>query len=269
VPDEGQGSRAVRLVIADDDEAMRLLLRATVGLLPSVEIVGEAADGVRAVELTVERSPHVALLDVNMPRVDGFEAAELIARVRPATRVLLHTAAMTTEKQFRARSLGVRLVDKLRLEELLEFAGLPPSADGDGGDLVHMPDQIESVVLLALAERSGEAVVIVRPDLSVPYYNKTAADLLDLPFPGGPMTIDELEATRPAVGANGDELAREALPLRRALGSKRPATDVVTLDWDGRRQVLRITAIPFFEADRTFLGVGNYIQPIADAGEPA
>lgn len=81
----------VRVVIADDHAVVRDGLRALVDAQPGLTVVGEAADGDEAWHRARELAPDVLLLDVSMPGVGGFEAAERIARDCPAVRVLALT----------------------------------------------------------------------------------------------------------------------------------------------------------------------------------
>jgi two-component system LytT family response regulator len=64
---------SVRAVIVDDEEPARELLRAFLARWPEIDIVGEAGDGLSAIEMTKRLSPDLLLLDVQMPRVNGFD----------------------------------------------------------------------------------------------------------------------------------------------------------------------------------------------------
>lgn len=68
----------MRLVIADDNQSLRLMLRVSLPEYADIEVVGEASNGREAVELTRQLKPDVLLLDLAMPVMDGLEAAEEI-----------------------------------------------------------------------------------------------------------------------------------------------------------------------------------------------
>ena len=81
----------IRLLIADDEQLIRGALEALLGLEPDIEIVAGADDGVMAAELTLGLLPDVCLLDLEMPRADGIEAAEKIIAEAPEVRVIIVT----------------------------------------------------------------------------------------------------------------------------------------------------------------------------------
>lgn len=79
----------IRVVIADDQAMVRSGFAMILGAQPDMQLVGEASDGVEAVELVRRLRPDVALLDIRMPRMDGLEALRLLAH--GSTKVVIVT----------------------------------------------------------------------------------------------------------------------------------------------------------------------------------
>ncbi len=98
---------ATRVMLADDHLIVRQGVKALLER-EHLEVVGEASDGMAAVQLTRERHPEAAVLDFAMPILNGVDAAREISRVAPATRTLLLT--MHTDDQYVLEGLraGVR-----------------------------------------------------------------------------------------------------------------------------------------------------------------
>ncbi|WP_144126766.1 response regulator [Catellatospora sichuanensis] len=81
----------IRVVVADDQPAVRSGIVLILGAHPDIEVVGEAADGAQAVELCRRKRPDVALLDVRMPVLDGIAATREIVAQRLAQVLILTT----------------------------------------------------------------------------------------------------------------------------------------------------------------------------------
>jgi two-component system response regulator NreC len=81
----------IRLVVADDHAILRSGLRMLIDAQPDMEVVGEAQDGIEAVQVIQKANPDVAILDVTMPRSGGLDAIKGIVARNRSTRVLLLT----------------------------------------------------------------------------------------------------------------------------------------------------------------------------------
>jgi DNA-binding NarL/FixJ family response regulator len=112
----------IRIVVADDHAVMRAGVVALLAAEPAIEVVGEAGNGREAVELVERLTPHVALLDLRMPVMDGVEATAAILAARSGTRVLILTTYDTDseiERAVEAGAIGYLLKDTSR-EQLAE-----------------------------------------------------------------------------------------------------------------------------------------------------
>jgi DNA-binding NarL/FixJ family response regulator len=86
---ENPSSSFARLIIADDHELVRSSLRLMLQGEQDLQIIAEAKDGQEAIELCRRHRPHLVLMDVNMPEVNGFEATRTIKEEFPTTKVLI------------------------------------------------------------------------------------------------------------------------------------------------------------------------------------
>ena len=96
----------IRVLIADDQRAVREGLAMLVGLTDDIEVVGTAANGVEAVQLTTELHPDVVLMDLRMPEMEGTEATRTIRTSLPETHVLVLTTYADDDSLFPALQAG-------------------------------------------------------------------------------------------------------------------------------------------------------------------
>jgi DNA-binding NarL/FixJ family response regulator len=112
---------SVRVLLVDDDDLMRAGLRSVLSSDPTIEVVGEAGDGRAAVERVRELDPHVVLMDVRMPDVDGISATREVLGARPEVKVVILTTFEEDDYIFGALSAGASgfLLKRTSPEELI------------------------------------------------------------------------------------------------------------------------------------------------------
>jgi DNA-binding NarL/FixJ family response regulator len=183
-----------RLLLADDQELMRMGFRMVIDTQEDLEIVGEASNGAEAVEATHRLDPDVVLMDVRMPEMDGVQATRLIAESDSNARVIILTTFDLDEYVYaalRAGASGFLLKDappdQLLLairavangdavvapsvtRRLLEnYAHRLPAADlsaGDEDERLELLTSREREVLLLLARSLSNAEIAQRLVLS-------------------------------------------------------------------------------------------------------
>ena len=98
----------IRVLLADDHATVRRILRQLIEDDSSCEVCCEVADGTEAVRLAEDLNPDVVVLDISMPEMDGFEAAQRIRMRSPATPVLMITMDDTEQSVRLALAAGAR-----------------------------------------------------------------------------------------------------------------------------------------------------------------
>ena len=96
----------IRVLIADDHAVVRQGLRTFLELQEDIDVVGEAADGVQALQAAAALEPDVVLMDLVMPELDGVAAIERLRETAPATRVLVLTSFLDEDKVLPAICAG-------------------------------------------------------------------------------------------------------------------------------------------------------------------
>ena len=100
-----------RVIVADDQDLVRTGLSMILNAQADIEVVGEAANGVDAVDLAQRLRPDVCLLDIGMPRMDGIEATQAIRQSENdtgrRTEIIAVTANVSQETRLKCRRVGM------------------------------------------------------------------------------------------------------------------------------------------------------------------
>ncbi len=167
----------ISVLIADDHPVIREGIRASLSRRRNLLIVGEAGDGLEAVEKAAALKPDVVIMDVSMPGINGFEAARRLAKRAPASRVLfltMHEDPGTLREAVRSGARGYLLKNSAP-EELVRaiasvHAGKPffPAAVSAAllGEVVEGKGILPSQYSAALTPREREVLILVAGGLS-------------------------------------------------------------------------------------------------------
>lgn len=98
----------IRILVADDHTILRAGLKLLLNSQPDMEVVGEAANGREAVENAIRLLPDVVLMDLTMPSMDGFEAAQQLRQRLPKVKVLVLTVHDDEAYLFQALRMGAQ-----------------------------------------------------------------------------------------------------------------------------------------------------------------
>ena len=125
-------SDRVRILLADDHTIVRQGLKLILSAHAELEVVGEAANGREAVELAEKLHPDIVLMDVQMPELNGIEAAKKMVAAQPRIRILvlsMHKEAVYVREILKAGARGYILKDAIDTELLNAIRSV---AKGDG-----------------------------------------------------------------------------------------------------------------------------------------
>lgn len=114
--------KQIRILVVEDQAVVRDGIVAILSLQPDVDVVGQAEDGIQAVEMVKEMLPDVILLDLVMPRRDGIATIPKILEVQPEAKILVLTSFADSERVFmaiKAGATGYLLKDDTR-EQLMQ-----------------------------------------------------------------------------------------------------------------------------------------------------
>lgn len=131
-------TRPLRVVVADDEPDMRLLLRLQLSQVPGLEVVGEAADGAEAVSLIAVHRPDAAVIDLLMPGTSGFEAIATLQEQHRQLGIVAYTAVAGDFVRNEMSRMGVELVLKSGdFDPLVAAIRRAAGVNGDSRDASH------------------------------------------------------------------------------------------------------------------------------------
>ena len=182
-----------RVIVIDDAGADRLLLREVLARDSSIDVVGEGVDGDAAVELSRRLEPDVVVMDVLMPRTDGFAATTRIMGERPRPIVLV-SSAYPSEAASAVRALAAGAVS------ILEKPGAPTSEGFDrrARELVRTVKLMHGVSLVRRTTRPHPAVLPLPADALVDGPTTDVRAVAMAASTGGPRALADVVGRLPA-----------------------------------------------------------------------
>ena len=167
--------KKLRVLVVDDESVVREGVVAILSLQPDLEVVGEAQDGLQAVELARKFKPDVILLDMVMPKQDGLATIPKIKEALPNARILVLTSFAESDRVYQAiksGALGYLLKDATRAQLMQAIrdvadgqASLPPSI---AMKVIHEIDHPQQLLYTAdpLTRRELEVLRLIARGLS-------------------------------------------------------------------------------------------------------
>ena len=198
----------IRILIVDDIDETRENLAKLIGFEPDMEIAGSAASGQQAIDLAKRERPHVILMDINMPDMDGITATEIIANTVPDSpiimmsvqgeqdylrRSMLAGAREFLVKPFSADELvnAIRHVNELEKVKRARYAQAVPQQGGGGSYAQPSQDDQKGQIVSFFSPKGGVGRTTIATNLAVALHQSTSRPvvLVDGSLPFGDVAV--------------------------------------------------------------------------------
>lgn len=142
----GVSDMKIRLVMVDDDPLVRTGLGLILGGSPDLEVVGEASDGLEALDVVAESKPDIVLMDIRMPRLDGLAATQKLLARPDAPKVIVLTTFDADDLVLKALQVGASgfLLKDTPPDRMVEAIRAV-----DAGETTLSPSVIQQVIAVA------------------------------------------------------------------------------------------------------------------------
>ena len=185
----------VRVVVCDDSLVAREMLATILASDPAIEVVGQAKDGVEAVEMVSQLRPDLVTMDIHMPKMDGLKATEQIMAFSPTPILVVSTSVYGEGMGLAFEALTFGALDVVKKPEPRDWADL----EGIGKDLIRKVKLLANVRVITHIQ--GRRAARRRAPRSASATRRAAASWRSARRPAGPPRFSGARrASRAAAG---------------------------------------------------------------------